>query len=381
MSCIDKYRICSRLDSLMQSRYENDAPGAALLIANGEDIIYDNGYGVADMRSKERIDGNTNFNIASISKQFTVAGILRLQEQGKLSIEDNVAKFFPEFKSNIWEKVKLRHLMSHSSGVPDLRPREDRNFTLYITDEQSMEYMYDLNCLKFEPGTEYDYINPTFQILYAIIKKVSGKKFEEFQKEEVFNPSRMKNVRYFSPDKYIPNMAHGYIIEGAEAQLSIDSDSQKVREAPSEVYADLRGNKWAKCDYGEETFFATKSDGGIYTSAHELLKWENALDENLCLSVESKETAYRKYTKVSGSKYCSYQNRPNTWYGLGWFIEDLNWDKTKIFHTGDNGGFQAYLAKYLDSRVKIIMLENRNDLDRWLMQQKIENILREENVL
>ena len=380
-STSNKERLTLRIDSLMRANYDDDAPGAALLIADGHNVLFDRGYGVEDVETKSKITGYTNFNIASISKQFTVAGILRLQEEGMLSIEDCVAKYMPEFKSGIWKRVRLRHLMSHSSGVPDLRPRNDKNFMLYATDEQSIEYMRDLDSLKFTPGTAYDYINPTFQILYAIIQKLSGLTFEDFQRKEVFMPSKMADVRYFSPDKNIPHMAHGYIIDGVGAEYSIDSDSQKVREKADKVYIDSKGRNWAECDYGEETFFATKSDGGIYTNTHELLNWELALDENLCISQSSKELAYTKWTKVSGSKFCSYQNRPNTWYGLGWFIEDLPDGQCRIYHTGDNGGFQAYLAKYTSSRVKVIMLENRNDIDRWSMQQKIEQILHEEGVL
>lgn len=271
--------------------------------------------------------------------------------------------------------------MSHSSGVPDLRPRTDRNFTLYINDDQSLQYMYDLDTLKFEPGTAYDYINPTFQVLYALIQKLSCMKFDDYQQKYVFEPSRMSDVRYFSPDIVIPHMAHGYVLNGADADYSVDSDSQKKRDRIDGAYIDSFGREWAECDYGEETFFATKSDGGIYTNTRELLKWENALDNNLCISELSKELAYSKHTKVSGSVYCQYQNRPNTWYGLGWFIEETNWGKTKIYHTGDNGGFQAYLCKYVGNNIKIIMLENRNDVDRWSFQLKIERILREEGVL
>ena len=378
---VNREKLEERLDSLMATSYTDDAPGAALLVADGDDILFDKGYGLADTDTKQKITGKTNFNIASLSKQFTVAGILKLQEDGMLLIEDPVSKYMPEFRRDMWQRVKLRHLMSHSSGVPDLRPREDRNFTLFITDEQSIEYMHDLDSLKFYPGTAYDYINPTFQILYAIIQKLSGTTFDNYQRQKVFVPSKMTDIRYFSPDTTIPNMAHGYIIDGEGADFSIDSDSQKKRDKAEKVYVDSNGRKWAECDYGEETFFATKSDGGIYTNTHELLKWELALDENRCLTQKSKELAYTKWIKVSGSKYCSYQNRPNTWYGLGWFIEELPNGKSKIYHTGDNGGFQANLAKYTDSRIKVIMLENRNDINRWSMQLKIEQILREEGAL
>lgn len=378
---INHKRLCDRIETLLSSVYADDAPGAVLMIADGDGVLFDRGYGLADMETKRPVDSNTNFNIGSISKQFTVAGILRLQELGLLSIEDAVAEYMPEFEGDIWKTVKIRHLMSHSSGVPDLRPRDDRQFTLHITDRQSLEYMYKLNTLKFIPGTAYDYVNPTFQILSAIIEKISGLDFEIFQRKCVFEPSGLSDIRYFSPQADIPNMAKGYIKDGVGAELSVESDSCKERERQTVTYPDSKGNQWVKCGYGEEPFFATKADGGIYTSASELLKWEQSLDECRCLSRESLELAYKKHTKVSGSQYCQYQNRPGTWYGLGWFIEDLPNRGLRIFHTGDNGGYQSYLAKYPGCGVRVVMLENRNDVNRWETQRQIEQMLREENVL
>ena len=137
--------------SLLDAHYTNDAPGCAILISKGDTILYESARGISDVGTKEKIDVNTSFNIASISKQFTAVAVLKLHEEGKLSIEDSVAKFFPEFKSDIWEMVKLKHLMSHCSGVPDKRPRIDRDFMLHIVDAQCLEYMVDLNELKFEP--------------------------------------------------------------------------------------------------------------------------------------------------------------------------------------------------------------------------------------
>lgn len=370
-----------RIDSLLNEHYDDDAPGCALLIAKNGNIIYEGSRGIADVKTKEKITGNTVFNIASITKQFTAVGILKLYEQGKLDIEDSVSKYFPEFKSDIWHNVKIKHLMSQCSGVPDKRPRTDKHFMLYIVDKQCLEYMVDLDELRFEPGTNYDYKNPTFQILAAIIERVSGMGFEQFQSEMIFKPSNMSNVRYYDPDIIIPNMAHGYIAVNAVEKNTIDSDSQKDRDLSGAEYTDKKGINWKEFDYGEETFFGTKADGGIYTSAYDFLNWEKSLTNNKVISEQLKLDAYTPSIKVSGSKYSGYQNRPYTSYGYGWFIDDTPCRERKIYHTGDNGGFQAYAAKYLESGVNVIMFENRNDLDRWTMQLKIEKILIEEGVI
>lgn len=378
---VNTKKLETRLDSLLNAHYNASSPGAALLIAKNGKAIYDKGIGIADMATGEKIDGNTAFNIASISKQFTAIGALKMQEMGLINLNNSVALYFPEFKSDIWKKVKLRHLLSHSSGVPDARPRGDRNFMLTATDEQSVGYMTDLDALHFEPGTDYEYINPTFDLFYLLTKMKTGMNFVDFQKKYIFDKAGMENVQYFTPEAKIAHMAHGYIVnEDAEISGS-DSDYAKKREKVENDYVDGKGVHWAECDYGEETFFATKADGGIYTTTHDFLKWENALRRNILVSAKSKRKAYTAHTKVSGSKWSGYQNRDNTWYGFGWFIDKTPGREVKIYHTGDNGGFQAYAAKYERSRVNVIMLENQSTVDRWSLQLTIERILREEGIL
>ena len=280
-------RLEARLDSVMESHYDPQSPGAALLIAKNGKAIYDKGIGIADMATGEKIDGNTAFNIASISKQFTAIGALKMQEMGLVDLNNSVASYFPELNNEIWKKVKLKHLLSHSSGVPDARPRDDRNFMLTATDEQSVQYMKNLTELHFEPGTDYEYINPTFDLFYFLVEKKTGMKFVDFQKKYIFDKASMKNVQYFTPEAKIPHMAHGYIVnEDAEVSGS-DSDYAKKREKVENDYIDGKGTHWAECDYGEETFFATKADGGIYTTTHDFLKWENALHRNILVKKSS----------------------------------------------------------------------------------------------
>lgn len=380
-SKVDNDRIAERIDSLLNSNYTDDAPGCAMAILKDDKVVYMGCRGIADVNTKEKINEHTVFNIASITKQFTALAILSLFEQGKLDINDSVAMYFPEFKSDIWKTVKLKHLMSHSSGVPDNRPRVDKDFMLHIVDKQCLEYMVDLDELKFEPGTKYDYKNPTFQVLAEVVKRVSGTDFETFQKENIFNKAGMTNVRYFEPTIEIPHMAHGYINISESDLNSIDSDSEKEKGDLETQYTDKNGRHWMEYDYGEETFFGTKADGGIYTSLDDFIKWEIALSNDKVVAKSTKDLAYTPHIEVSGSKYSSYQNRDNTYYGYGWFIDKKPNRETKIYHTGDNGGFQAYAAKYPKSNVCVMMFSNRNDLDRWSTQMEIEQIIIEEELL
>ncbi len=349
--------IAAKLDSLFASHYGENTPGASVLILKGNDVIYSNSYGVANYENNTRIDSNTFFNIASVSKQFTAMAILKLHEEGKLSIEDNVKQYFPEFKADFFERIKIKHLLAHSSGLPDDRPRTDRNFVLTATDMQSIEFYKELDKINFEPGTNYEYQNPTFQLCYAIIEKVTGTPFEEYMRKNIFDPAGMQETLYFEAGRDIPRMAHGY---------------EPANEAKTE---------WDEYDYGEESFFGTKADGGIYTSISEFINWEKALRNNVIISDSLKQVAHSVITPVSGSKYSDYQNRANTGYGYGWFIEEIpGWPK-KVYHTGDNGGFQIYAGRFPEKEILVLVFENRHDHDRWNVVKFIDETLKENGLL
>ena len=343
------------IDKICSSVFPENEPGAAVLILKGDDIMFDKGYGIADINTKDPVNGDTFFNIASISKQFTATAAMLLQERGLISLSDPVHKYFPEFKADFWDKITLAQLLSHCSGVPDARPREDRDFVLYSTDKESIGYMVDLDTLHFEPGTEYEYINPTFQLFYTLIERVTGEPFEQFIQENIFDPAGMKKTLYFDPEIKIANMAHGYEYEdvsaGPEERVASNDQQQK--------------KEWYEYDYGEETFFGTKSDGGIYTSTHEFVNWEKALRNNTVMSEKSRTDAQSPHIYVSGSKYCDYQNRPDTWYGYGWFIDKSKDHPLKIYHTGDNGGFKALACRYPEQQILVLIFSNRADWDRW----------------
>lgn len=342
------------IDNLCSSLFPEDQPGAAVLVMKGDKVLFDKGYGIADMETGKKVDGSTFFNIASISKQFTAIAVLQCAEKGLLSLDDPVSKFFPEFESDIWDRITVAHLMSHSSGVPDIRSelytREER---IVMNDEKAVEYFKTLDRLNFEPGTEYEYINPTFTLLGFLIERVSGRPFADYMRENIFNPAGMEQTLYFTPDAVIPRMSHGY------------------------EYDESAGD-WAECDYGETTAFATRPDGGIYTSTHEFALWEKALRNNSVVTEASRKLAQSPKTMVSGSTFSDYQNRPDTWYGYGWFIEQERQEgdeiPARIYHTGDNGGYTNIAARYPANDGLIVIFSTRPYSDRYELLKKIEKI-------
>lgn len=371
-------------------------PGAAVLVMRGNRVIFEKCYGCADLETGALITPATSFNIASVSKQFTAVAVLQLVEQGRISLDDPVSRYFPEFESDIWEKVRIRHLLSHSSGVPDARKGLTRQERIFGNDSLAVAYMISLDYLHFEPGTQYEYMNPTFVLLARIVERVSGEEFTQYVHDHIFAPSGMDATLYFDPERQdeIPAMSHGY-----------------VRKADGE---------WKERDYGEESFFATKPDGGIYTSIREFAKWEMAQRWSVVLKSGTLADAQSPHTLVSGSSWSDYQNRPDTWYGYGWFIETAGLGNaveagaagtegsavaggtgnsveesavagvaygagavesgcrshgTVIYHTGDNGGYQILAARYPGSETLVLVFANRNDWDRWKLLQDIEEVI------
>ena len=339
-----------RIDAVFGAVYNNPVePGAAVLIMQGNDTLYSRCYGVADLVTKAPVTFATNFCIASVSKQFSGVALLQLAERGVLSLNDPLSKFFPEFQSPLFQGITLHHILSHTSGIPDARPRSDRNFVLYSTDVSSVQYMRTLDHLNFEPGTQYEYINPTFQLIYQIVARATGIPFETYMQQHVFDKAGMTTCRYFEPGRDIASMAHGYARD--------------------------QNGAWQEYDYGEESFFGTKADGALYCSINDFVKWERALRDNKVWTAASKRLAYNPWIMIPADAEYGYQ--PHTGYGYGFFVQDLPHHPTHVYHLGDNGGFTIYAGKIPERDLIFLFFSTRPDIDRLGMVNEVYSILEE----
>ncbi len=395
-ACGQENGLENRVDALCRECFPDGEPGAAVLIMVGDDVVFDRGYGIADLSDGRPIDGDTFFNIASVSKQFTAVAVLQLAERGLLSLDDEVRKYFPEFADPIWEGIFIKHLLSHSSGIPDARSGLTLEQRIGGDEALATAYLYGLDRVNFEPGTNYEYINPTFVLLGLLVERVSGMEFTEFVTQNIFRPAGMERTLYFDRDRQelIPDMAHGY-------------EYEDVSGMPEERVAGGSGagdggsgagvaKPWYEYAFGEETFFAARPDGGIYASTPEFVKWEKALraccagEPGAVLSRKSIEDAHSPHTCVSGSPFSDYQNRPDTWYGYGWFLEPSPWDASAVsgdvgsgsggagwtvYRAGANGGFKILAARYPAAETLVLIFANRADWDRYALMKNIEAIL------
>lgn len=326
-----------------------DQPGLAILVAKPNDHkIFSKGYGLADLNLKTPVTPRTIFNLGSVSKTFVAYGILLLQEQGKLSIEDPILKYFPAFKNKeLVKDIKIRHLLTHTSGLPDIRPvSQDSIFYLRADDQQNWAPILNNEKLNFQPGEKYQYSNPAFNGLALIIEKVSGMKWQLYVEKNIFEKSRMLTSVITDIEYPQIGVAHGY---------------QQIN------------NKWQEYDFGEYPTFCAAGNGGVWSSVEELLKYEEAIQKN---SFVKKETVDFSRTIYS----------PANWKGPGiptigysWFIQQ-NGNSRMVGHSGDQAGFRAEYWLFPEKNIFIAIIGNGNrELDDY--KKKVIDLLRSNQLL
>lgn len=335
----------SGLDSLLTAEFRADEPGGAVLVMKGDSVIYQKCIGLADLATREKITPKTLFNLGSISKTFVANGILILQEEGKLSLDDPMSRYFPEFKiKEIADLVTVTHLLTHTSGLPDIRPvSENPDFFITAKDYENFAPVIQAEKLNFSPGQKYEYSNPAFNGLALIIEKVSGEKWQQFIAERIFAPSGMVSSTITDGPHPEKGVAHAY---------------------------ELTNGEWVESDYGEFPTFPAAGNGGVWSSIAEMPLYEKAIRQNLFLGKE--------LTDMSRSIY-----RPEAWadtappfIGYSWFIgkdqvlgEENNFDVSFVYHTGDQGGFRAFYFSIPEKDLLFMGLFNRppEDLNKIIL--------------
>ena len=319
--------LASKLDSYFKGIIQEHEPGGAVLIMKDTTVVFSQGYGVSDLRTKAKIDTKTLFNLGSISKTFVSNGILILQSQGKLSVEDSLIKYFPDFKNKeIAKKVKIKHLLTHTSGLPDNRlVSKDSVFYLTANDAQNWFPVTQTDTLVFEPGTRYEYSNPAYNALALIIEQVSGQKWQSFISENIFLPSGMKTST---------------ITDGPHPQSGVSHGYTKI------------AGQWREDDFGEEPTFCAAGNGGVWSSVEELAKYELALRNDTFLdqpSIDGSATI-KTFPQWSAEK--------SPFIGWSWFIDETSDGLKVISHTGHQGGFAAYYISIPSKKILAVVLFN-----------------------
>lgn len=355
--------ITAPLDSLISTIFPSpDEPGGVVIVTRGDSIVYQRNYGMADLAKGTEMNDSVVFNVASASMRYATVALALLRDEGRMSFDDSLSKFFPEFPHKVFDQVKLRHLLSHTSGLPDRRPRTADEWTEYVKEHPSPfgygpDYMLygredeltaffrNLDTLKFEPGTQFDYQNAPFMLIPYIVEKVSGRTFESWMQVNIFEPLGLKDTEYYNPSKEHPRMAHAYTKDGEGSY-----------------------NGWGELDYGETEFFLTRGDHGVCSTPRDHLKWLNSLYKGELLSLKTLKEINTPNSPLVDENIGLY-------YGLGAYVQDGKVKPYKILHSRNNGGFAFYDAVYPDENIKYMIFSNRSDWDRRMTGRKVDSIL------
>src|SRR4030095_1002140 len=313
-------------DTIFDSVFKVNEPGGAVLSAKNGKIIYEKGFGIEDIQTKKPIASHTLFNVGSISKTFVAFGILQLAKDNKLSLDDDIYKYFPDFKnSSIAKKVKIHHLLTHTSGLPDIRRvSEDSVFYLTAKDAENWAPIKKTDSLEYEPGEKFNYSNPAFNALALIIEKVSGMKWQDYIQKNIMKPAGMKSSTITDGPHPRSGVSHGYLFDG---------------------------KNYFENDYGEEPTFAASGNGGVWSSVDELWKYEQAIQKNIFLD---SEWTKRSRTTVG---FSNWKDSMPSFIGLCWFITKTN-NENMIGHTGSQGGFRADYVWLPEKKIFYVILCN-----------------------
>lgn len=315
------------LDEYFSHQFPSNEPGGAVLVMVRDSIVFTRGYGVSDIKTGEPVSTKTLFNLGSISKTFVANAILILQDRGKLSVDDNLLKYFPEFKNKeIARRVKIKHLLTHTSGLPDIRyPWKDSVFYLTAKDAENWAPILKVNQLNFEPGSSFEYSNPAFNALALIIEQTSGRKWQTFVSEEILIPSGMVTSTITDGPHPKSGVAHGYI------------NSKGV---------------WLEKDYGEEPTFAASGNGGVWSSVEELAMYAKALQKAVFLKPGTIADSYQV------KNFDNWNSSTQAQIGWSWFLGKTKDGFKTIGHTGSQGGFRANYVSVPEKKWLIVILSS-----------------------
>jgi len=299
-----------------------NAPGASVLVMNHDSVIFRKSYGLASINSNAPITTVTNFRLASITKQFTAMCILLLQEQGKLSFDDKIMKFFPDFPL-YGKDITIRHLLNHTSGLVDYESLIPDSQTVQVHDADCLQLMFTIDSLYFPSGSKYQYSNTGYALLALIVEKTSGKRFADFLKENIFDTIGMKTtVAYENGISTVPHRAYGHsLVDG----------------------------KWMETDQSNTS--AVLGDGGIYSNVEEMAQWISSLWNYKLISKQTQQSAWTDAVLNDGTTID---------YGMGWHTETYHGIRHP-HHGGSTRGFRNHILLFPENKLMIIVLTNRNE--------------------
>lgn len=292
-------------------------PGVAVAVIRGGTVVSAAGYGLANVEHDVPVTTATIFQSGSVGKQFTAAAVMSEVEAGRLSLDDSIRKHFPDAPAS-WQAITVRHLLTHTSGIPnytDGRVDYRRDYT----EDELRHFAYELP-LEFAPGDWWNYSNTGYVLLGALVRKTSGQFYGDVLRERVFAPLGMKTARVISERDIVLNRAAGYDLVGGE----------------------LKNQEWVSPSLN------TTADGALYLSLDDYIAWDRGLRGRALFSDASWDAMFEPVRMNSGRR------QP---YALGWSVERIAGQNVQQ-HGGSWQGFRTHIARYLGDDLTIVVLAN-----------------------
>ncbi|RUA10853.1 serine hydrolase domain-containing protein [Flagellimonas hadalis] len=308
----------SSIDSVLMKKYVSSSPGAVVLVSKKGKPVYQKAFGLSNLESKTPMVTNNVFQLGSITKQFTAMAILMLVQDKKLDLHDTLNKFLPDYPDG--KSITIHHLLTHTSGIRDFTKIKGLNDI--ATEELSAKELVDFfkdGPKDFPPGEKFEYCNAGYMLLGYIIELVSGKSYGDFVKENIFDRLKMDNSYYASHQKIIPDRAWGY---------------------------DQKDSTYVNTRY--ISFSIPYAAGSLMSTVDDMLKWQEALNNNVLINEELTKKAFTNHTLNNGEQIE---------YGYGWHIKSLD-GALSHEHGGSIFGFKS-MGVYLPGQdVYVLALTN-----------------------
>jgi CubicO group peptidase (beta-lactamase class C family) len=307
------------------------------LVARGGRVLLHKGYGLADRARSRPYTAETLFDVASISKQFTAAAILKLEMEGKLRVEDPLGRFFPAAPADK-AAITLHQLLTHTSGLRDTFGEEYEP----VTRQELLRRVFESRLLG-PPGRRYRYSNGGYSVLAAVVEAASGQSYDDYLRGRLFAPAGMRHTGFRLKAADLALLAHGYTAEG---DWGTPLDHPWAADGP---YWNLRGN------------------GGILSSTGDFYRWHLALAGDAVLARPQREKYIRPY--VSEGRWA------HTDYAYGWSVGKSPTGKLEVSHIGGNGAFESDFRRYLGDDAVIVLSGNSIDYSALAIGDHLENRL------
>jgi CubicO group peptidase (beta-lactamase class C family) len=309
-------------------------PGLSLAILRGDSVLLSRGFGYANVELRALASDSTIYQSGSVGKQFTAAAVVMLSEEGRLSLDDSISGYFPK-SPRTWRGITIRHLLTHTSGIPDYA-----DSTLDLRRDYTEDDLVRLAAkmpLQFRPGQRWSYSNTGYLLLGILIHRVTGAFYGEFLRDRIFAPAGMATTRIISESDIIPNRAAGYrLVDGK-----------------------LQNQEWVSPSLN------TTADGSLYFSVRDLSRWAIALNHKRIPSEAGLEASWTPVRLSDGGTYP---------YGFGCGVDQQRGFR-RIGHGGSWQGFRSSIQRYPDFDLTVVVLSNLAEAEPEAIAQGVAGIV------